>query len=124
MPTARLTALYTLSATIGLGVAYSVLFNTYVDTSDPLVSSLPHPLRNHSYFASKSNIFNTWFVKQAWGWTSLAFFALYFTSPRSIKNSQRIAQYFIATAVWAAFTSWFFGPAIIERVVSYSGGQC
>jgi len=36
-----------LSAVIAFGTAYSVLYGTYLDTSNPLVSHLPHPL-SHS----------------------------------------------------------------------------
>jgi hypothetical protein len=124
MPSPRLTAFYALTASLTIGVVYSIIFNTYLDTSNPLVSSLPHPFRHQSYFASKSNIFNTWFVKRAWGWTSAAFFALFLTSPAIVRTRQRLVQYVLATAVWMAFTTWFFGPAIIDRIVSYSGGQC
>jgi Inositol phospholipid synthesis and fat-storage-inducing TM len=124
MTSSHLTAFYALTTSITIGVIYSVIFNTYLDTSDPLISSLPHPLRHQSYFANKSNVFNTWFVKRAWGWTSAAFFALFLTSPAIIRSRKRVVQYILATSVWAAFTTWFFGPAIIDRIVSYSGGQC
>lgn len=124
MPSPRRTAFYALTASVTFGTIYSVLFNTYLDTSNPLISSLPHPLRHQSYFASKSNIFNTWFVKKAWGWTTMAFIGLYFTSPEVIRTKKRAIQWLLATVVWAAFTTWFFGPAIIDRVVSYSGGEC
>lgn len=120
----RRTAFVVLTFTVLFGTLYSILSNSFLDTSDPSIASLPHPLHHQSYFARKSNIFNTIFVKQAWGWTSLAFTALYTTSPPNIRSSRRIAQYVIATLVWASFTSWFFGPAIIDRVVSLSGGQC
>ena len=120
----RLIAFFALFASLSVGIIYSIVFNTYLDTSDPLISSLPHPLHHHSYFARKSNIFNTLFVKRAWGWTSFAFFALFFTSPAIVRTRKRVGQYVLATVVWAAFTTWFFGPAIFERVVSYSGGQC
>jgi Inositol phospholipid synthesis and fat-storage-inducing TM len=52
-----------------LGTAYSVFFNTYLDTSNPLIAHLPHPAQDTSYFARKSNVFNRVFVKRAWGWT-------------------------------------------------------
>jgi hypothetical protein len=52
-----------------LGTAYSVFFETYLDTSNPLLAHLPHPAQDTSYFARKSNVFNTVFVKRAWGWT-------------------------------------------------------
>jgi hypothetical protein len=124
MPNPRSTAFIALLTSLTLGILYSLLFNTYLDTSDPTISSLPHPLHSSSYFASKSNIFNTWFVKRAWGWTSVAFLFMWGASPSMIRTRGRLGQYVIATLVWMAFTTWFFGPAIIDRVVSYSGGQC
>jgi len=124
MPSPRFTAFVALCALLTAGIAYSLLFNTYLDTSDPTISSLPHPLRHQSYFASKSNIFNTWFVKLAWGWTSGTFLLMWGTSPSIIRTRRRFAQYVLATLVWLAFTTWFFGPAIIDRVVSFSGGRC
>jgi hypothetical protein len=30
----------------------------------------------------------------------------------------------LATLVWAAFTSWFFGPPLFDRVGTYTGAEC
>ncbi|KZS89023.1 hypothetical protein SISNIDRAFT_528378 [Sistotremastrum niveocremeum HHB9708] len=124
MTSPRVIAFSALVVAVTFGTAYSVLYNTYLDTSNPLIANLPHPRHSDSYFAQKSNIFNVWFVKKAWGWTTAAFVALYTTSPPRIRRNRRIVQYILATLVWLAFTSWFFGPALIDRVVGLSGGEC
>lgn len=107
-----------------VGTLYSVLNSTYLDTSNPLLAHLPHPLQSTDYFANKSNPLNTVFIKKAWGWTSGAFALLYATSPARIRSSNRLLQYVVVTLAWLAFTGWFFGPPLIERVVVASGGQC
>ena len=109
---------------LSLGTVYSVVFNTYLDTSDPLLAHLPHPSHEHSYFARKSNVFNQLFVKKAWGWTTAAFLVLYATSPVERRTWTRVWRWVVATGVWIVFTTWFFGPALLERVMAYSGGEC
>ena len=71
-----------LSTIVLFGTAYSVVYSTYLDTSNPLLTHLPHPLHKTHYFASKKNLLNVLFIKKLWGWTSAAFLALYFTSPK------------------------------------------
>ena len=106
------------------GTLYSILNATYLDTSDPLIAHLPHPLQSTHYFASKANPLDTVFIKKAWGWTSAAFVLLYATSPGRTRSWNRLLQYAIVTLAWLAFTGWFFGPPLMERVVVASGGQC
>ncbi|GAB1521304.1 hypothetical protein RhiTH_004397 [Rhizoctonia solani] len=120
----RLLVLSLLSALVGGGTIYSIVNNTYKDTSDPLLAHLPHHLADYSYFARKSNIFNQLFVKKAWGWTSGAFFALWFTSPGHLRKPGRVVEWVIATGIWALFTMWFFGPSLFHRLASASGAQC
>lgn len=117
-------ALAIVSLVLSAGTFYSVLNSTYLDTSDPLLAHLPHPLQSTHYFANKANPLNTVFIKRAWGWTSGAFALLYATSPTRTKSWNRLIQYVVATLAWLAFTGWFFGPPLIERVVVASGGQC
>lgn len=117
-------AICTISLVLSAGTLYSVLNSTYLDTSDPLLAHLPHPLQSTHYFASKSNPLNTVFIKKAWGWTSGAFALLYATSPARTKSWNRLLQYVVVTLAWLAFTGWFFGPPLIERLVVASGGQC
>jgi hypothetical protein len=124
MPDLRFTLWLAISGIVFYGTAYSVLNNTYLNTSDPLIAYLPHPLGHSYYFASKSNFLNTYFIKVAWGWTSAAFVFLWFTSPPGTRTGGRVAKWVMETGVWLVFTSWFFGPALLERVVIASGGEC
>ncbi|KAI9934275.1 hypothetical protein ASPWEDRAFT_50044 [Aspergillus wentii DTO 134E9] len=96
---------------------------------DALAASTPNPV---NYFARKNNIFNLYFVKIGWLWTTLAFASLLvsqkaYTAPSS-QRSRRVAQtalrYSLATAVWYLTTQWFFGPPIIDRGFVVTGGKC
>ncbi|CAA7259043.1 unnamed protein product [Cyclocybe aegerita] len=107
-----------------LGTSYSVLYSTYLDTSSHLLSHRAHHLAQTHYFASKSNPLNVYFIKKAWGWTTLAFLATFLTSPSAVRTRQRFFKYLILTGVWVLFTSWFFGPALLERAIVLSGGEC
>ncbi|EAW08155.1 putative inositol phospholipid biosynthesis protein Scs3 [Aspergillus clavatus NRRL 1] len=91
--------------------------------------SPPSPV---NYFARKDNIFNLYFVKVGWLWTTIAFASLLvsqpaYTSP-STHQPRRLAQallrYALATAAWYLTTQWFFGPAIIDRGFVVTGGKC
>ena len=113
-----------LSVTVLGGTLYSVVNHTYLDTSDPLLSHLPHPLHHQSIFAQKTNIFNSLFVKKAWGWTSAAFLLVWLTGPTQTRTREAWFRWAAATAVWGTFAAWFFGPGILERLVVASGGSC
>ena len=119
---------YALAALVSLGTLYSVAYSTYLDTSNPLLTHLPHPLASTHYFASKGNFLNVFFIKKAWGWTTAVFLFSWLTSPAAQRggrsSSRRLATYLFLTAWWILFTSWFFGPAILERVLVASGGEC
>ena len=117
-------SLCAISLALSAGTLYSLLNSTYLDTSDPLLAHLPHPLQSTHYFANKANPLNTIFIKKAWGWTSGAFALLYATSPSHAKSWSRLLQYLTVTLAWLAFTAWFFGPPLVERVVVASGGRC
>ena len=117
-------AISLISAVLLFGTLYSVGYNTYLDTSNPLLTHLPHPLSTTHYFATKSNPINVYFIKKAWGWTTAAFFFSWFTGPPQIRSVHRILKYLTLLVIWLLFTSWFFGPAIFERVIVASGGQC
>lgn len=80
-----------------------------------LISSLASP--EPSYFSSKKNVFNVYFVKVLWAWTTVAFILL-----RPRRNA--IVRYSIFTVYWFIITQWFFGPAIIDRGFRISGGRC
>ncbi|KAF9012463.1 inositol phospholipid synthesis and fat-storage-inducing TM-domain-containing protein [Cyathus striatus] len=120
----RRTVFRSLTAILIFGTAYSVLYNTYLDTSSPLLSHLPHPLSEVHYFASKSNFLNVWFIKKAWAWTTGAFLVSFLTAPSQARTTDRIVRYLTLTAFWVLFTTWFFGPALLERATLFSGGEC
>jgi len=124
MPDIRLTTWVIISCILLFGTTYSIIYNTYIDTSNPLLAHEPHPLGDVHYFANKSNFLNTYFIKRAWAWTSAAFFLLWFSSPPSTRTGRRMAKWVMETGVWLVFTSWFFGPALLERVILFSGGEC
>ena len=92
-----------------------------------------------NYFARKNNIFNLYFVKIGWLWTTVAFASLLTTQPayrsssslpssqqqnRARRTLQAVFRYTLATAVWYFMTQWFFGPAIIDRSFVVTGGKC
>jgi hypothetical protein len=73
-------------------------------------------LSNHppeSYFARKDNFINILFLKFAWAWTSLAFFAHVARVPQKVGPS---ARYAVATIWWYLVTQWCFGPPIMDKV--------
>ncbi|KAF9451971.1 hypothetical protein P691DRAFT_756852 [Macrolepiota fuliginosa MF-IS2] len=120
----RKAAFAVLTAVVLFGTAYSVVYGTYLDTSNPLFSGLPHPLGHSHYFASKSNFINVYFIKKAWGWTSLLFFLSWITSPPRVRTGHRAIKWAVATSVWVIFTMWFFGPSLLDRAIVASGGAC
>lgn len=91
--------------------------------------SPPNPV---NYFARKDNIFNLYFVKVGWIWTTLAFLSLLVSQPAytapSAHQPRRLVQaalrYSVATLVWYLMTQWFFGPPIIDRSFVITGGKC
>ncbi|GFF30680.1 FIT family protein CG10671 [Aspergillus lentulus] len=91
--------------------------------------SPPNPV---NYFARKDNIFNLYFVKVGWLWTTLAFLSLLVSQPAytapSAHQPRRLAQaalrYSLATLVWYLTTQWFFGPPIVDRSFVITGGKC
>lgn len=136
-------ALLVYPVTLIVGSLFSVLSPTAhgsrdhaVDHTGPLAPTiaadlnLPQPPVN--YFARKDNIFNVYFVKVGWVWTTLAFTLLLFTLPSYATPSsqqprrigQAMARYTLATLVWYLTTQWFFGPAIIDRSFVFTGGKC
>ncbi|KAF9526679.1 Fat storage-inducing transmembrane protein [Crepidotus variabilis] len=120
----RYQTLTAVSVVLFFGTAYSVLYNTYLDTSNPLLTHLPHPLAKTDYFATKSNPLNVYFIKKAWGWTTVSFLLTFLTSPEVIRTKDRIFKYLALTGIWILFTNWFFGAPILDRVTVFSGGEC
>lgn len=93
-----------------------------------------------NYFARKNNVFNLYFVKVGWLWTTVAFASLLLAQPtyhftssllspqqqqtRFRRCLQAFLRYVLATATWYLMTQWFFGPAIIDRSFVVTGGKC
>ncbi|KAH6681609.1 inositol phospholipid synthesis and fat-storage-inducing TM-domain-containing protein [Halenospora varia] len=86
-----------------------------------------------SYFAKKSNVFNIFFVKQGWAWVTFSYFFFLLSHPHAGKpfslslTPRRIrgtVRWGIVTVWWIFVTQWFFGPAIIDRGFTLTGGQC
>ncbi|KAI0745536.1 inositol phospholipid synthesis and fat-storage-inducing TM-domain-containing protein [Earliella scabrosa] len=123
-PNVRYLAIAATASIVLFGTLYSVANNTYLDTSNPLITALPHHLHETDYFASKKNPLNVYFTKRLWGWTTATFLFLFFTSPRATRTPVRFAQYILATSIWLAFTSWFFGPPVFDRLIASTGGEC
>jgi Inositol phospholipid synthesis and fat-storage-inducing TM len=115
--------------------SYSTAFTPGV-ASDLNTPQTPQTL---NYFAGKQNILNLYFVKIGWFWTTLAFLLLQFTSlnpflqrqqqqqrstPSNNRVLQAIVRYSLMTLTWILTTQWFFGPALIDRSFTSTGGRC
>ena len=118
----RLVALIITAVALGHGTYYSLQNSTYLDTSDPLLTSQPHPLQDTHALASKRSLLNVIFLKWSWAWTTAAFLPLLLTSP--VKRARRFLQWIFATGAWYILTSWFFGPSLLTRLTAASGGEC
>lgn len=116
------------------GTVFSVLSpETRAAPYDPVLQSHHQdPSIAPSYFARKSNIFNVFFVKRGWGWTTLAYFAFLFTHPSiapspsnfTTRKVRGLIRWALATTWWFLITQWCFGPAIIDRGFRWTGGRC
>jgi hypothetical protein len=87
------------------------------------------PNQPHNYFAGKRNLVNLYFVKIGWFWTTLAFTFLQATArpPASSKQrhyTQAITRFALITTIWYLVTQWFFGPALVDRSFTITGGHC
>ncbi|CAG8925924.1 unnamed protein product [Penicillium salamii] len=149
-PSLPAVALLVYPATLILGSLFSILSPTARPGSDssphpvsPLAPSLASDLHLSenpvNYFARKNNVFNVYFVKIGWLWTTAAFVSLLVFSPlysssrpqsssqqetRFRRTLQAVLRYALITTVWYLATQWFFGPAIIDRGFVATGGKC
>lgn len=76
-----------------------------------------------TYFSHKRNIFNTFFVKYGWLWTTLVF-AYHAARLRRTPPLQAVLRWALATAWWVLVTQWCFGPPIMDRTFLITGGLC
>ena len=122
-----------------LGSLYSILSPDALPVSDPTPlaagitsgSNTPVSPASVSYFAGKKNFVNLYFVKIGWFWTTLAFLLLHSTNTPSSSSSkspqhyiQAATRYALVTISWICTTQWFFGPALIDRSFTITGGHC
>lgn len=125
-----------------LGSLYALISptaNPVADVSSTAANAastgLNHGTKPINYFARKGNIFNVYFVKIGWLWTTAAFISLLFTfqafnSKRIDVNTrlrriwQACFRYALITFSWILTTQWCFGPAIIDRGFIATGGGC
>jgi len=118
----RFVALIATAVAVAHGTYYSLQNSTYLDTSDPILTTQPHPLATSHILASKRSLLNVVFLKWSWAWTTAAFLPLLFTS--SVKRTRRLLQWAFASVAWFILTSWFFGPSLFTRLTAASGGEC
>ncbi|PYH88667.1 hypothetical protein BO71DRAFT_453932 [Aspergillus ellipticus CBS 707.79] len=126
------TALLIYPITLLIGSLFSVLSPTAQGTRSGPPDSIASP-RPVNYFARKDNIFNIYFVKIGWLWTTLALAILILSQPaytatrstlRPRRSAQALLRYALATSVWYLTTQWFFGPPVIDRSFVLTGGHC
>ncbi|KAL1961307.1 hypothetical protein VTO42DRAFT_35 [Malbranchea cinnamomea] len=102
------------------------------NTASPDQININEPI---NYFARKNNIFNVYFVKIGWIWTTAAFLSLLWVGPafssRRIDGNTRfrriwqaVFRYALVTIAWILTTQWCFGPPIIDRGFIATGGKC
>lgn len=119
-PSAYLLLLYPI--VLAAGSLFSVLSPSAV--SQDLPAGQPH-----NYFAGKRNLLNLYFVKIGWFWTTMAFALLQVTARPPAHSKQRhyaqaITRFALITATWYLTTQWFFGPALVDRSFTVTGGHC
>ncbi|KAF2647168.1 hypothetical protein K491DRAFT_699805 [Lophiostoma macrostomum CBS 122681] len=117
-------------ATLLLGSIFSTLSPASRSAPYSAASQSHPPEFAPSYFAHKRNVFNVYFVKVGWFWTTLAFTVFWSFNPgfgRSWFSKRRIqaaGRYAGVTLWWVFVTQWFFGPPLIDRGFRFTGGQC
>lgn len=105
----------------------------------------------YNYYNDKGNVFNQYFVKKGWGWTTLLITFFYVikaipakASKSSVKGGDRgvsakspkylpvtwshllgaAFRYIVATVWWILFTQWCFGVPLMDKVFLLTGGKC
>lgn len=76
-----------------------------------------------TYFSQKRNIFNVFFVKYGWLWTTLIY-AYHAARLRRTRPLQAVLRWALATAWWVLVTQWCFGPPLMDRMFLLTGGLC
>ncbi|KAL5612693.1 hypothetical protein BROUX41_004218 [Berkeleyomyces rouxiae] len=147
LPSRRELSIYAIfPALLLFGGAYTLVSPTMrSSTYDPVVqghTAQPGAVLP-SYFASKRNVFNRFFVKVGWAWVTAAVGGFAVLSPALgisagagaaaaadaaeavvLRRARVLLRYAAATVAWALTTQWFFGPPLIDRSFRWSGGMC
>ena len=134
LPTAlEATLLLLYPSTLLLGSLFAVLDPAARNAPyNPITQSHP-PSAAPSYFAQKRNLFNVFFVKIGWFWTTLAFFIFLVAHPSSgpslspVLTPRRVrgmVRWAMVTLWWVLVTQWAFGPPLIDRNFRLTGGVC
>ncbi|KAF2712951.1 hypothetical protein K504DRAFT_368726 [Pleomassaria siparia CBS 279.74] len=124
---ALLIAIY--PSTLFLGSIFSILSPSTRSAPYSAVSQSHPPEFAPSYFARKKNVFNVYFVKFGWFWTTLAFAVFLVLQPGlgkglSVRRIRALGRYLAVTTYWIFVTQWFFGPPLIDRGFRFTGGMC
>jgi hypothetical protein len=124
---ALLIAIY--PSTLLLGSIFSILSPASRGAPYSATSQSHPPEFAPSYFAQKKNIFNVYFVKFGWFWTTVAFTVFLIFNPGlgaglSVRRIRAVLRYSVVTLWWVFVTQWFFGPPIVDRGFRFTGGQC
>jgi len=122
----RFATLVLAALAVAHGTYFSLRHNTYLNTSDPVLTAQPHHLAATHTFASKRSPLNLIFLKWTWAWSTAAFLALLVptTSPHPRRTVRRLLQWTLATAAWFACAASFFGPSLLARLAAVSGAEC
>ncbi|KAF2865249.1 inositol phospholipid synthesis and fat-storage-inducing TM-domain-containing protein [Massariosphaeria phaeospora] len=116
---------------------FTLLLGSIFSTLSPASRSAPYSATSQShptefapsYFAQKKNVFNVYFVKVGWFWTTLAFAVFLVFNPGfgagvTPKRVRAALRYGVATLWWMLVTQWCFGPPLVDRGFRFTGGQC
>jgi len=117
----RVTSLALAALAVAHGTYFSLQHNTYLDTSNPHLTTQPHHLSSTHTFASKRSPLNLIFLKYSWAWSTVAFLVLLVPARHT---ARRVLQWTLATTAWFACAVSFFGPGILERLATASGAEC
>lgn len=115
----------------------TLLMGSIISTLSPASRAAPYSADSQShppefapsYFALKKNVFNVYFVKVGWFWTTLAFAMFVLMHPAfgrglSARRLRAVLRYGLVTTYWVFVTQWFFGPPLIDRGFKLTGGAC
>jgi hypothetical protein len=121
----RVAAFVLATLAVAHGTYFSLQHSTYLDTSNPFLTTQSHHLASTHFFASKRSFLNLIFLKWSWAWSSGAFLVLLVTVQRTETARRVLLQWVLATIAWASCaTSFFGGPSIFARLATASGAEC